>query len=222
MSLRVCCAVWIGLIAGSLMASDGEYKLESVEKVPEGVSKDIAAALNPKGHRVAGPDGTIVDVWLLKTIEAKADFNPTLAVKYPLESGQLVGVMRVEGGEYTDFRGQEVTPGVYTLRYGLQPQDGNHIGTSLLRDFLLGLPAKIDTALAPIASDVKLSEQSAEAVGTAHPAIFSLQSREDGGKPGTLEHNEDTGFWILNLPVRATPEKALDRLRLVVIGISEG
>ena len=48
---------------------------------------------------------------------------------------------------FTDFRGQEIKKGVYTLRYGQQPEDGNHIGTSELADFLLAIPAGVDSGM---------------------------------------------------------------------------
>ena len=86
-------------------------------------------------------------------------------------AGQLIGALRVpEGTTFTDFRGQEIKPGVYTLRYGQQPQDGNHIGTSELADFLLALPAEADTELKPIADADALSQKSAEAAGSTYSA----------------------------------------------------
>jgi hypothetical protein len=130
-----------------------------------------------------------------------------------------------EGAAFTDFRGQEVKPGVYTLRYGQQPQDGNHIGTSELADFLLALPAEADTDVKPITDFDTLSQKSAEAAGSTHPAILSLLPAEEqaaGGK-ASLEHVEERDYWIVELtvPGAAGEEKVKVPLRLVVIGRSE-
>ena len=52
--------------------------------------------------------------------------------------------MRVSG-PYKEIRGKVVAPGVYTLRYGLQPQNGDHLGISTFREFLVVSPAAVDT-----------------------------------------------------------------------------
>ena len=122
--------------ASSLVAADG--KLVPVDKVPAGISEKVASALNPAGQQVVIDGKTTCTVWLVKDLPVKADFKPTLAIKYPLTQGQLIGVMEVvKKSEFTDFRGQDVAVGVYTLRDGQQPVDGNHVGTSALSDFLL-------------------------------------------------------------------------------------
>ena len=98
-----------------------------------------------------GPKGTICDVSFVKSLAVRPGFKPELNVKYPFTSGQLIGVLRVsKKASFTDFRGQELKAGVYTLRYGQQPEDGNHIGTSEVYDFLLALPAKIDQDPKPL------------------------------------------------------------------------
>ena len=43
-----------------------------------------------------------------------------------------------------DRRGQTIKPGVYTLRYGNYPQNGDHQGVEPQRDFLV---------LSPVAED---------------------------------------------------------------------
>ncbi len=45
----------------------------------------------------------------------------------------------------SDYRGQSLPPGVYTLRYQLLPQDGNHMGVAPNPDFLLASPAASDS-----------------------------------------------------------------------------
>ena len=57
-----------------------------------------------------------------------------------VENGTLVGAVRVTG-PFKEIRGKVVAPGVYTLRYGQQPQNGDHLGISTFRDFLLLSPA---------------------------------------------------------------------------------
>ena len=100
-----------------------------------------------------------------------------------------------------DFRGQEIAAGAYTLRYGDQPVDGNHVGTFDTRDFLLLLPAGADESPAALA-EADLFEKSAQAAGSTHPAILPLvKPAGDGAKP-TLRHIEEKEWWTCASAVR--------------------
>lgn len=207
-----------------LTGAEQSHKLEKAKGAPDGLAKSIAESLDAAGHRVAGPDGAVVEIWFRKDLAVKSGFSPTFEVKYPFKSGELIGSMRIpEKSDAKDFRGQEVKPGLYTLRYGQQPQDGNHIGTSALRDFLLAVPAKEDKKAAGIEDAAALSEKSAKSAGGTHPAIFSLLPTEKGGD-SKLEHDADKEFWILNttLTGKADAKEVKVPMRLVVIGQSEG
>lgn len=202
-----------------------EFKVKPVGKGPEGLSPEIAKLLNPVGHQITGPDGAVVDVWLLKSIPVTPGFKPGFSQQYPLSSGQLVGALRIpKGSDYSDFRGQQMTAGTYTLRFGLQPEDGNHVGTSETYDFMLALPAKADTKTAPITNVDDLSEISAKAAGSTHPAIFSLLDPAEASKEATLEQDDFSEHWVLSLTGNGTAkgEKTGLKIRLVVVGLFEG
>lgn len=225
MLARLAIASLILLPAGSLIAADTEYTSVPVKEAPQDLPAPIAAKVDPAGFQVKSADGAVCSIWLLKTNETDPAFTPTLNVKYPFKNGQLLGVLEVaEDAKFTDFRGQEIDSGVYTLRYGQQPMDGNHIGTSEVSDFLLALPLKQEKGPEAIESFDDLTGRSAEAAGATHPAIFSLLSAEDEVEPGTLTHDEDRELWILSLEARKGEDGAAEKLpiRLVVIGQSEG
>ncbi len=207
--------------ASSLIAAEG--KLVPVDKAPAGVAEKVAATLNPGGQQVVIDNNSTCTVWLVKELPVKADFKPTLSVKYPLAQGQLVGVLEVvKKSEFTDFRGQDVPAGVYTLRYGQQPVDGNHVGTSDLADFLLAIPAKADADPATPANPQDLFKLSAKTTGSNHPAIFSLLPPTAADKLATLTHEKE--FWILRLTAGGKLDGAAVKvpLRLVIVGVSEG
>ena len=141
----------------------------------------IASELVPAA-RVAVGEATL-DIWLAKAVRGGgADWSA-------VESGTLVGAMRV-GGAFKEIRGKVVKPGVYTLRYGQQPQNGDHLGISQFREFLLLSPAAIDTDPKVLGFDgvVALSK---EVIGTAHPASLSLDPPQDApGAPLSVYKNE--------------------------------
>ena len=195
--------------------------LKLLKKKPDGLSKTIAGMLNPAGYHIDGPDGAVVEFWLVKDVGVNGNFKPTLNVKYPFTPGQLVGAMRIpEKSQFTDFRGQNIAAGVYTIRYGQQPEDGNHIGTSETADFLMALPAKVDTDPKPIFGPDQLSESSAKSVQSTHPAIFSLLGVEKPTDKPTLTHDEANEFWIVSLTVDAKAKKKAVKLplRFVIFG----
>lgn len=207
-----------------LFAAESTHKLAKSSKAPAGMSKKVTAVLNAEGHRIDGPKGPLCEFWLVKSLEVKPGFKPSLNVNYPFATGQLIGALRVaEKAEFTDFRGQPVKPGVYTLRYGRQPEDGNHIGTSELYDFLLAIPAKIDRDPKPIASIDQLSANSAKAGGSTHPAIFSLLPSKKGAESASLTHDAGKEFWILQLVGTGKENKKSVQvpIRLVAVGKSD-
>ena len=224
MKLRVCGLLILLQAVGPLCrAADAEYQIKPVAKLPSGLSQAVAATLNPAGMRLVGPEGGVFEIWLAKSIAVKSGFKPTLNAYYPFAAGQLIGALRIlDASQFTDFRGQEFSAGVYTLRYGMQPEDGNHIGTSELADFLLALPAKIDRKPVLIAGPDQLAGQSAKSVGSTHPAILSLLPQSQVKKSGTLTHDADHEYWILDLLGQGVAGKKATtvKLRLVAIGRS--
>lgn len=221
MRLRMFAAVALSALLCSMAGSvRAESKLEPVAALPDGLSKEIAAVVDAKGQKILGKAGAVCSVWFVKEVPMKANFKPTLNVKYPFAAGELIGVLQVQAkSKYTDFRGQEIKPGVFTLRYGQQPEDGNHVGTSDLADFLLAIPASVDTDPNPIAAFKALSERSAKTAGSTHPAIFSLLPGEKPVDTPTLTHDSGKEHTMLST-VLSTKGGLKIPLRMVVIGKS--
>jgi hypothetical protein len=75
---------------------------------------------------------------------------------------------------WIDYRDTELPAGVYTLRYWVQPADGDHMGVSQYRDFLLLCPAAEDTDPDATFEEKPLLELAAKASGKVHPAVIAL------------------------------------------------
>ena len=170
-------AAWLVIVclASALQAAESDFKVEELKEAPQGLSAEVQAAINETGYRIVGKDGPICDVWLAKEVAMKPGFKSSLRVKYPFLTGALIGAIRYpEGTKPNDFRGQPFQAGTYTLRAGLQPDDGNHLGTSEIRDFLVACPPKADQSAKRIEKIKDLFKLSAQAAGTTHPTIFLL------------------------------------------------
>lgn len=174
-----------------------EHKVEPLKDGPpsEGISKEVAATLASSGLRVKRGTATLCDIWLCKEWAVAADFKPTTEVLYPFQPGQLIGVVKF-ARKGSDFRDQDIGAGLYTLRYAHQPVDGNHVGTSATKDFLLLTKAAKDTS--PEVIDFKkLAKQSAEAAGSSHPALLPLQRIAGEAELPSIRHDETHDWWII-------------------------
>lgn len=206
------------MLSASVNAAD--YRVETLkEPAPEDkISADVTATLASTGARVIrGTKTTFCDIWLCKQWATEEDFEPTAALLYPFTPGQLMGVVRF-ARKGSDYRDQDIESGVYTLRYARQPVDGAHIGTSLTRDFLLLLRAESDES-ADVLDYSSLAKQSAEAAGSSHPALLSMQRVAEDAKPLSMRHNEDHDWWIVALAGKTNTGKGL-LVDFVVSGVA--
>ena len=185
------------LIAVPAWAAD--YRVEPLAEGPpaDALKAEIAGKLSGSGVRVIrGTKTTYCDIWLCKQWDVQPDFKPTTEVRYPFQAGQLIGVARF-GRKGADFRDQDIAKGVYTIRYGQQPVDGAHVGTSLTRDFLLLIRADDETEAAPTGKD-DLIERSSAAAESSHPCLLSMQ-RVAAEKYPSMRHNDETDWWVVGL-----------------------
>lgn len=183
-------------LARPVAADDYSFEKIGAASEAEGVSEEIAEAISDQGVRVKSGSSTVCELWLAKELAYDPDFTASPTRLYPFESGQLVGLLHFPR-RGSEFRDQTVSSGWYTLRFGLQPIDGNHIGTSPTRDFLLLVEAEQDE-FAKNWSEDELHMTSAEAAGAAHPAMLCLQNPTDGEEV-TLRHDEANDWWVLHL-----------------------
>lgn len=204
----------------SLPARAAEYSAAPLNQpAPTGeLSAAVAEQISPTGFVVKKGQRTLCEIWPCKTWTVAAEFKRTNTVIYPLQPGDLIGVVRYarKGG---DFRGQEIPKGLYTIRYALQPQDGNHVGTSDTRDFLLLLPAADDQEPASLSKEQMFS-LSPKVAGGTHPAMLSLLAADEEGETPEIVHDESRELWSLKFsnPTTAGGKAGRLTLQLVVVG----
>lgn len=198
--------------------AEDEYQVHSLaEAAPSAdVSPEIAAALSPTGFKVMkGENRTVCSFWPAKQWAVRPDFKPTAGMLYPLTMGEFIGVINFKRNAQ-DFRGQEIEKGTYTVRFALQPEDGNHVGTSDTRDFLVLLKGA-DDAKPVVLPREELIKKSAAAAGTPHPAMLALLSAAGtNGEAPNLEHNADRELWSVGFT--NPTDKGKLPLRVVVVG----
>jgi hypothetical protein len=166
-------------------------------RFPEVVTK----MLDSKGYRVALPDGTVVcELWFRGGAPVQSGRNVEGANYPELSPSEFVGVVTFPK-QVSDFRGQPIKPGSYTLRYELLPNDGNHMGVAPNRDFLLLTPVPETDPSASLSSE-QLIALSAKASGTAHPAAFSMV-QPDGDTFPAIYKNDD-GYYVFVVKLKTS------------------
>jgi hypothetical protein len=119
--------------------------------MPSEVAPAVAAALVEAGVRVVSAKGPVtLDFWWVSSLPLAPGSSEVSWAD--VEEGTLVGAVKLSA-DYRDVRGREIKAGVYTLRYGIQPANGDHLGVSPYREFLMLSPAAIDTDPAPRGHD---------------------------------------------------------------------
>jgi hypothetical protein len=198
-------------------AASAQYKLESsAAPAPQELAASVRGDLSANAMQVTGASGPFCEIWLRKSIPAAPSPDTSLGVNFgQIPQGALVGAIKfdAQGG---DYRGQPIKAGVYTLRFMLEPVNGNHQGVSPYRDFLLAVPAALDTSDATIPTD-DLLKLSRKASGTGHPSVWSLIPADSAPAtlPAIAHQQEDADLWVVYFPAPlATPVK----MGLVVVG----
>jgi hypothetical protein len=206
----------VALLASSPVQNAALTASAHTSPVPDALAKPVAALLAPGGVRVVVAKGPVtLDFWWVSALPLKEG----AAISWnEVEEGALVGAVNIPS-EYRDIRGRIIKPGVYTLRYGIQPQNGDHLGVSPFRDFLLVSPAAVDKDPAPHGHDgtVELSKQ---AIGGSHPGVLSIDPPVATAAPLSLHKTElDHDAVIMEVPVtRAGKPAGSLKFGLVLVG----
>jgi hypothetical protein len=168
-------------------------KVESLGPLTDaGVPEPVRQILDVKGYRLLLDDGTpICELWLRKSIPTQPKDNAPDILYSNFAESTLVGVLHFPKPG-SDYRGQAIPTGYYTLRYELLPNDGNHLGAAPNRDFLLLIPADSDSDPNATFKLQELVSLSRSASRTKHPAPLSLvQPQVSGSAPAISKDDQE-------------------------------
>jgi hypothetical protein len=195
-------AVFIAFLPHAVAAN---RKVERIDRPSDSpVATAVWNVLDTKGYQLTLDDGSIAcNLWLRKSFPSSGAKEAEGVLFPEIAPSTLVGVIWFLKPT-TDFRGQPVKAGFYTLRYELIPNDGNHLGVSPNRDFVLLVPPASDPDPSAQFKFEELVNLSRRATGTNHPGPLSLV-QADSTTPG-LSH-DDQDHWIFSVKVPASGEE---------------
>ena len=220
-------------------ADQAEFGMQALDVAREGAAKDDAvpadvpeafkALVVENGLRVTTRKGEeikpLYDLWTVKELPI-VDAEDKSAIQFgqiPVTS--FVGILK-SYDRGSDYRDNAIPAGTWILRYGLQPSDGNHLGTAPSRDFVVLTNFEHDPDPAPLASMKALEELAMAASPSDHPTVLYLLRPEVEAKDGPqfYKHTE-RDEWIADVVIKGRAKDAKDttdvRLGIVLVGMSE-
>jgi hypothetical protein len=211
-------------VVSGLIAADPAgltAKAESLDS-PAELAAPIGQLLDKSAVVVADKDGSpVLTVWFRSVVPAKATAEQVAnGLTYrEVPEGSLVGVVKF-AGPFVDYRKQEIAAGVYTLRFLVQPDVGDHMGTAPHPEFLVLSPADKDTDPEPLEPKALIKLSSASTNGD-HPGVmllFPQPAREAGPK---LLEKDGVKVLAVRRPVEVEGKKTMLGFAFTVAGHSK-
>jgi hypothetical protein len=198
------------LLAAATFGQD--YKTD-VGAAPPAEASAYTSVLEAKSVRVLDSSGKVFcELWLRNAAPPEAKSTESNVTLPELAQGTLMGVIQFPANG-ADRRGQQVKPGIYTLRYSNFPISGDHQGVAPQRDFLVLSKIADDTDAASTPRFDALMSLSRKASGTNHPLVLSIWKADS---PATGFGKEGEHDWVLTKSVGKIP------LAIILVGRSEG
>jgi len=165
-------AAFLFLMVGTLFSEELRLNVEEKE-APKSVSDEIRASLSNRTVQLLDGEKPVFEFWFRKTLplEKKPESSPQ-ALK-SIKVATLIGVVKVHESK-RDYRDDDLYDGVHTMRFGIIPEDGNHLGASQYPYFVLLTSCKIDLKLGGFKSVKELIKASSEDTASEHPMVMSL------------------------------------------------
>lgn len=160
----------------ALKLAAGDFSARIVDRAcPNAIGESIRAVLQPKAIELSDKDKPVLDIWLRQDVPLKAD-APKLE---SIPETTVVGAIQVNESGLKDYKDNDVPKGIYTARFGLQPQDGDHLGTADFSTFFILIAADADKELNGIEKFKPMVKASGKLTGSGHPLILNLRPVSD-------------------------------------------
>jgi hypothetical protein len=218
-------AAVLALLAVATAAhAEAKYSIkEAKTEPPKELKPAIAKLLDDGAVQLLDAKGALIcEVWFRKEVPAKAtpeQIKNGITMREIPET-TVLGALRVHK-TMIDYRKQKIKAGVYTLRLGYQPSDGDHMGTAPNNEFCLPVPAADDKD-SELMKPKALQEASTKATGGSHPGVFLLFPPKAKAPAAPGLEKDDMNDWILTraVEVKAGDAKAKIGLMLTLVGVS--
>jgi hypothetical protein len=165
----------IALLLCGLAARAADLEVRVANKaLPGEIAPEIAVLLQPQALQVVQGGKPVLEVWLAKELPLQSKPTSAATALDVVKQTAILGAVSVPGAR-RDYRDDEIAASVYTMRFALQPEDGNHSGSAEFPYFGVLVPAKLDTKPDGIKDFKELMKASSKETSTDHPMVLSLR-----------------------------------------------
>jgi hypothetical protein len=201
-------ATFLLVFAQTALAADYSIKAEKADP-PKQLADPVAKELDGTAIKFVQDGDTACTVWFCKevpSIATPAQAKNGLTYR-ELKQGTLIGAIEIVKAGFMDYRKQKIPAGVYTLRLGFQPMDGDHMGTAPNNEFLLLSPADADKTVAAVEELKALAQLSAKTTKSGHAAVMVLFPAKPTSPPELVKQKDPDNHWTINAQVNAIVDK---------------
>jgi hypothetical protein len=194
-------------------------KVEKAE-MPARLAEPVRKLLDEQALVVRDGDHVVMRIWFRREIPVKATEEQVKnGLTYrEIPEGTLVGALEFPA-QFTDYRKQALPAGIYTLRFAIQPDIGDHTGTAPHPEFCLLCPADEDKTTGEIEKK-KLIELSSKVNEGRHPAVLLLwpnNGKDEGVK--VIDKGDGVLIATIKRPVVAGEQKTTLGFAVTVAGV---
>jgi hypothetical protein len=214
-------AALLGVALSAVGTTQSGYsaKVENLAP-PASLAEPVRQLLDHQALVVRSGDAVLMTIWFRKEVPIKATEEQIKnGITYrEIPEGSLVGALEFPQ-KFMDYRKQELPAGVYTLRFAVQPDIGDHTGTSPHPEFCLLCPAAEDRSEEAIEKK-KLIELSSKVNEGRHPAVLLLWPH--AAKDAAVKViDKGNGVWVATIrrPVAAEDARTTLGFAVTIAGV---
>lgn len=191
------------LVSARLNAAD--FTLKAAEKpAPKEIGESIRAVLQPKAIQLMQAGKPALEIWWRQEVPLKAKPASANEALMAITETALVGVVVVNDASLRDYKDNEVPKGTYTMRFELQPKDGDHLGTAEFDSFVVLTDVQNDKELNGLNTFKALTKASGKSTSSGHPLVVSLRpAPAEGTVPDLTEPAAEHKAIRIKLPAKA-------------------
>ena len=194
----------LSCVAFCMVAAVGaaESEVKTLEKDPPAeVSESIRALLQPQAIQLLQDGKPAFELWLRKEVPLKSKPAAAKEGLSAMAETTLMGALVVQTDALRDYKDNDIPKGPYTVRFGLQPKDGDHLGTADFDYFFILIAAANDKSPEAISRFKQMTQTSGKITPSGHPAVMSLRpATPEGGVPSVTEPAEEHKAIRLKVP----------------------
>ena len=180
--------VFLWVVASAIFTLNAaEFKVgPSDQSPPKEISDSIRPLLAAKPIELQDGGKAILQFWPVKSLPLKSKPSSANTALNSIAETTLLGAISVSGDGLKDYKDNDISKGVYTARFILQPQNGDHLGTSEFNYFIALVGAADDKEPGSFTKFTPLVKASGKQTSSGHPLIISLQPVDSAAETPSL------------------------------------